>query len=218
MQRTQSEQDFFQAFVDRTPDGSRPVFIPKGDINSPAYAQPILEAAPDLLVAYGCSIVREPLISAFAGRFVNLHLGLSPYYRGSGTNYWPLVNGEPEYAGATFMHLDAGVDTGEIIHQLRARIVWGDMPAQIGNRLIVDAAYACAEIIRQFPSLPAMPPVTAPERARVYRKKDFTEESVARLYANFQAGLVERYLAEQAERDQRVPILVNPGLAQQAAP
>ncbi len=38
------------------------------------------------------------------------------------------------------MHIDAGVDTGEVIHQMRARVALGDSPAQIGNRLIVDMA------------------------------------------------------------------------------
>ena len=38
--------------------------------------------------------------------------------------------------GATFMYIDAGIDTGEIIHQIRADIVIGDSPHSIGNRLI----------------------------------------------------------------------------------
>ena len=39
-----------------------------------------------------------------------------------------------------------------------------------------------------------------PDVEHVYRKKDFTEESVARLYANFAGGLVKRYLQEEQER------------------
>ena len=39
-------------------------------------------------------------------KILNLHLGISPYYKGSGTNYFPLVNNEPQYVGATFMFLD----------------------------------------------------------------------------------------------------------------
>ena len=148
--REQSEKDFFELFIDNVSDNSRPIFLLKGDINSSSYIEAIIKAKPDLLVAYGCSIIKEPLVSAFKGRVLNIHLGLSPYYRGSGTNYWPLVNGEPEYVGATFMHLDSGIDTGEIIHQTRPRIIWGDTPAQIGNRLIADMAFACREIIRHF--------------------------------------------------------------------
>ena len=61
---------------------------------------------------------------------------MSPYYRGSGTNFWPFVNNELQFIGATFMHIDEGVDTGEIIHQIRANIFHDDNIHQIGNRLI----------------------------------------------------------------------------------
>lgn len=210
--REQSEQDFFGLFVDTTPDYSRPVFLPKGAINGVPYTEAIIASQPDLLVAYGCSIIKEPLLSAFSGRFLNVHLGLSPYYRGSGTNYWALVNNEPEYMGTTFMYIDAGIDTGEIIHQIRARVVWGDTPSQIGNRLIADTAYAYRAMIANFDRLERMASLPLPNHVRVYKQKDFSEESVRTLYANFANGLVDSYLAQQSERCRKVPILQNPSL------
>jgi methionyl-tRNA formyltransferase len=210
--RTQSEKDFFAAFVDRVDDHSKPLALPKGEINAPEHVERVIACQPDLLVAYGSSIIREPLLSAFPGRFLNVHLGLSPYYRGSGTNYWPLVNDEPEYVGATFMHIDAGVDTGEVIHQIRAQVSWGDTPSQIGNRLILDMAYTCVDVIRKFDQLERMPALPVSANERVYKKKDFTEESVATLYANFANGLVDRFLSQRDERCRAAPILHNPGL------
>ena len=210
--REQSEMDFFGLFVDSTPDYSKPIFLPKGSVNQPPYADAIIESRPDLLIAYSCSIIKEPLLGAFSGRFLNVHLGLSPYYRGSGTNYWSLVNNEPEFMGTTFMHIDAGIDTGEIIHQIRAHIVWGDTPSQIGNRLIVDTAQAYRNIIRNFDLLERMPSLPNPDHVRVYKQKDFSEESVRTLYANFSNGLVEQYLANESERCRRVPILQNRAL------
>ncbi len=210
--RERSENDFFGLFVDNTADNSHPVFLPKGEVNNRAYAQTIIDSNPDLLIAYGCSIIREPLLSAFRGRFLNVHLGLSPYYRGSGTNYWPLVNGEPEYVGATFMYIDSGIDTGEIIHQVRANYSWGDTPSQIGNRLIVEMSRLCRSIIINFDNLERMPPLPRPVHERVYKRKDYTEESVAALYRNFEAGLIDTYLNEEASRCEKVPICSNPAL------
>jgi phosphoribosylglycinamide formyltransferase-1 len=206
--RARSEQDFFGPFVELAPDCSKPVFLPKGDINKPEHCNDILRLKPDLLLSYGCSLIRDPLLSAFSGRFINIHLGLSPYYRGSGTNFWPLVNGEPEYVGVTFMHIDAGVDTGEIIHQLRARVFPGDSPHQIGNRLIADMVSETAKILRKFETLEKLEPLPIPEIVRVCKQKDFTVDSVKRLYAAFDDGLVERYLREHSARVARVPILV----------
>ena len=208
--RRQSEVDFFGAFTDQVADRSNPVFLPKGQINSSAYTQAIIDAQPDLVVAYGCSLIREPLLSAFKGRFLNVHLGLSPYYRGSGTNFWPLVNKEPAYLGATFMHIDAGIDTGEIIHQIRARLVWGDTPSQIGNRLIVDMCRAYRRIVANFDALTPVGQLPLPDDARVYRKKDFTEDAVQTLYRHFREGLVDDYLTQARERCRRVPIVRHP--------
>jgi len=126
--RAQSEQDFFGLFLEHEPDYSQPVELAKGQINEPGYVDEIVQSDPDLIVAYGCSLIREPLLSHFQGRLLNVHLGLSPYYRGTGTNFWPLVKGEPELVGATFMHMDQGVDTGAILHQIRARVAWGPGP------------------------------------------------------------------------------------------
>ena len=205
-----AERDFFALFVETADDLSSPIHIPKGDINEKEHVEAILALRPDLLVAYGCSIIRGKLLEEYSGRFLNVHLGLCPWYRGSGTNFWPLVNGEPEYVGATFMHIDAGVDTGEIIHQIRAEYCWADTPHAVGNRLIRDMAGVYAAIVRRFDELPRMPQPPAPQRPRYYRKKDFSEESVRRLYANFCHGMIERYLAEKEERDSRVPLVKNP--------
>ncbi len=208
--RAASERDFFEPFVRLTDDRSAPVAIAKGAVNDAEVVQAIIGAAPDLLVAYGCSLIDQPLTDAFAGRFLNVHLGLSPYYRGSGTNFFPLVHGTPEYVGATFMHLDSGIDTGEIIHQIRARVRPGDTPHQIGNRLIADVAAVYCAVVDRFDDLAAMRPPPTPAEERLCLRKDFTPEATAALYQQFADGMVERYLAEQEARDAAVPIVTNP--------
>ncbi len=208
--RTQSEEDFFRPFVRMTPDHSRPVRLAYGAINAPAQVEAIAAAEPDVLAAYGCSLVKPPLVGAFAGRFLNVHLGLSPYYRGSGTNFWPLVNNEPQYVGATFMHLDEGVDTGEIIHQIRAECRPGDTPHQIGNRLIAQVAEVYRVLLSHFHELPRMPQPPAPAAPRVCKRADFTPEAVRALYANFADGMVARYLERREAADAEVPLVTNP--------
>lgn len=210
--RERTEEDFFRDFVDCVDDRSRPVSIPKGEVNSPEVFDEISSLAPDLLVAYGCSIVKEPLLGRFAPRFLNVHLGLSPYYRGAGTNFWPFVNGEPEYAGITFMYIDAGVDTGEIIHQIRPRIYPGDTFHVIGNRLISDMARVYADIVVRYDDLVRVPQIPVPADEKVYKRKDFTDGAVELLLGRLQGGLIETYLREREERCRKVLIVENPAL------
>ena len=208
--REQAEEDFFKLFIDSQEDKSRPISLPKGQINDEKYTQQIINSNPDLLICYGSSIIKEPLITFFKNRYLNVHLGLSPYYRGSGTNYWPLVNEEPEYVGATFMHIDAGVDTGEIIHQIRPRYSWNDTPSQIGTRFIAEMAREYLKIIINYNSLPTMPSLKSKAKDKLYKMKDYSEESVKILYENFNNGLIKKYLEEKEERCSKVPIITNP--------
>jgi len=213
--REQSEHDYFGSFVNIAPDYSSPTYISGGGVNNEDVYDEVTECDPDLLVAYGCSIIKDPLLSEYQGRFLNLHLGLSPYYRGSGTNFWPLVNGEPEYVGATFMHIDAGVDTGEIIHQLRARVYPSDGPHDIGNRLITDAGQMYPELVRRFNELE---PVEQPESdgGNYYTSSDYSVEATNTLYENFENGLVDEYLHRRSERVSDVPIIKNPAIDDEA--
>ena len=206
--RDQVERDFFEDYVASAEDFSRPRYLAKGAINDPEIVDEIKTLNPDLLVCYGSSLIKSDLVETFAGRFLNVHLGLSPYYRGSGTNVWALINGEPGMVGATFMHIDAGIDTGAIIHQIRARLVVGDSPHTIGTRLIKDMALAYAQLIRNFDDLASM---EQPEgEGRLYLRKDFTSEACAALYARFGDGLVQRHLRSTGE--ELVDLVSNPGM------
>ena len=206
--RGQTEIDFFQSFNDQIKDYSNSVYIARKQINSENYINEIIDLNPDLIISFGCSIIKGKLLDLFKGRFINVHLGLSPYYRGSGTNYWPMVYGEFEFIGATFMHIDAGIDTGKIIHQIRPKIFWGDSPSQIGNRLITDVAYTFIKLINNFESLLELEQLPDSADYKYYRQKDYTNSSVDKLYQTFNQNL-EIYLQNEEERLGKIPILEN---------
>lgn len=214
--RAVSESDFFAAFVEFAPDHSQALDVARGAVNDDKVVEDICRLQPDLIAAYGCSLIRGHLLDAFAGRLLNVHLGLSPYYRGAGTNFWPLVNGEPEYVGATFMHMDAGIDTGEVLHQIRAHVVSGDTPHQIGNRLIRDMAVVYGRLLSRFGSLRPVPQLPMPATPRVYKMTDLSETAVRQAYEQLAGGMIERYLPAKEARDAAVPICVNPALADPA--
>ncbi|MFN9115741.1 MAG: formyltransferase family protein [Bacteroidota bacterium] len=206
--RSQTERDFFELYCRSTPDLSNPCQIVKGDINRDDIVEEIIELAPDIIVAYGCSIIRSRLLAHFRGCFINIHLGISPYYRGSGTNFWPFVNNELSCVGTTFMHIDEGIDTGKIIHQIRARMDVFDNIHQVGNRLICDSVMECRKLIRNFENLSALEGDSNIDfTKRYYRKKDFTEEALQLALANIVNNNIGAYLSSKADADRRYPIL-----------
>jgi len=203
--REKSEIDFFESFCQLTEDKSNPIFIEKGEINLEKHVNKIISLNPDFIISYGCSIIRSDLLKVFSGRFINIHLGLSPYYRGSGTNFWPFVEDKLSLIGTTFMHIDEGVDTGKIIHQIRASIIQGDSIHSIGNRLIQDSAKECLKLIKNFDSLKESKETTNIE-GRLFRNKDFTEDSIQEAYKNLDRK-INNYLENKRLIDREFPII-----------
>lgn len=192
--REVSEQDFFEDFVMYSKDNSRPELVELGGVNNSEIVEKINKLNPDLIISYGCSIIKGELLTKFKGRFINLHLGLSPYYRGCATNFWPFVNGEPEYCGVTFMHIDEGVDTGKVIHQIQADFGITDHPVNIGNRLIKKMTKVCAELIIKFHELKPMHTYSS-DKELLYKNKDLNDGAVIQYYKNF-AMNIERLCDE----------------------
>lgn len=207
------EKDFFEVFCTKIEDNSNPILINKGEINNQDQVSKIIELNPDIIISYGCSIIRSDLLNTFKQKFINIHLGLSPYYRGSGTNFWPFVNNELHFIGTTFMHIDEGVDTGEIIHQIRANISYNDNIHQIGNRLIRDSFMECVKLIRSFDKLEPMPKIELnSSEEKYYKKKDFTEESLTKAYNNLSNKMIEKYLENRTYFENKYPIIKNPSV------
>ena len=199
--RDESEARYFAADAAvRLEPGAAVRTVRAGACSDPAEVAVMQAARPDVVLVFGTGILREPLLSTFEGRVINMHLGLSPYYRGAGTNFWPLVNREPEYVGATIHYLDAGIDTGPIISHARPSVERSDGPHDLGNKTIVAAAEALlraaaahvAGAVRAFPQSGG---------GRFYQRKDFSADAVRTLYRNFETGMIDEYLAARPARD-----------------
>lgn len=87
------------------------------NINDKFVYDKVMELAPDLIVVLGTSIIKPPLIKVPAKGMINLHMGITPEYRGSKGEFWALYNNEPDKVGVTVHYIDEGIDTGNIILQ-----------------------------------------------------------------------------------------------------
>jgi folate-dependent phosphoribosylglycinamide formyltransferase PurN len=70
----------------------------------------------DVFVVFGASYIKGPLCEHLVSRgAMNIHMGVSPFYRGSSTNFWAMYDGRPELVGATIHLLSKGLDSGPIL-------------------------------------------------------------------------------------------------------
>lgn len=203
--REQSEFDFFSPSISQAYDVPT-LEIPAGELNSP-YVYKFLENVKfDIVITFGVSILSPHLINLLQRKILGIHLGLSPYYRGSGTNFFPFVNSEISAVGYTLMHLDEGIDTGPIIHQGRAPIVLGDSIHSIGNRNIRYMFFDIARILESNLDW-NQTSQSSKSSGKLYRRKDFTVESLVTAYENMNSGLVARYIENNTSELKAFPII-----------
>jgi len=106
-------------------------------------------ASIDLVALAGFTrIVREPLLSAFAGKMLNLHPSLLPKYPGLHACKKAIDSGDAE-SGCTIHLVDAGVDTGEILRQERVPIQPDDTPAALQARIQTKEHVAYPKVISE---------------------------------------------------------------------
>ena len=145
-----------------------------------------------------------------------MHLGLSPYYRGAATNFWPLVNREPECVGATIHQAILEVDAGAVLSQVRPELGPDDRAHDIGCKAIIAGARAFVQTLAaagagDFP--PSRPQSSGASsgassgEALLFRRRDFSAESVLKLRRNFDTGMIPEYLEKRASRNAAFPLV-----------
>ncbi len=112
----------------------------------PAFVARLRELAPDVgvVVAYG-HILKPELLAIPKHGMVNVHPSLLPELRGAAPIEWAIINGLTK-TGVTIMQLDAGMDSGPILHQIPedvpADITAGELAthlAEVGAEALVEA-------------------------------------------------------------------------------
>lgn len=88
-----------------------------GDLNLLSQEQLADALSSELYVVFGASYIKGWLIDFLtSSKALNIHMGVSPYYRGSSCNFWALYDNKPEYVGSTIHLLSKGLDSGPMLY------------------------------------------------------------------------------------------------------
>lgn len=135
-------------------------------------------------VVFGASYIRGALCDFLtAGNTYNIHMGVSPYYRGSSTNFWALYDGRPDLVGATIHLLTPGLDSGPVVFHALPAAAPVD-PFALGMRAVRSAHAALVEQIARS-RLTAMEavPQNRSLQLRYTRNEHFTDDVAAEYLA-----------------------------------
>ena len=185
-QKTEVMKDYFSRVITaETQVFGRPRFLPKkaralclkgGDLNRLELAalKPALES--DYYVVFGASFIKGGLCDFLVDHgALNIHMGVSPYYRGNSCNFWALYDGRPDLVGATIHLLTKGLDSGPLLfHTLpKAQAVDG---FTLGM-LAVKAAHLGLVNVIQEERIRIYPPLAQDKskQIRYAKNADFTD-------------------------------------------
>lgn len=72
---------------------------------------------PSVVVVVNTRILSTRTLSSIPAKFINIHAGITPKYRGWHGGYWALVHNDKTNCGTTIHLVDKGIDTGGILYQ-----------------------------------------------------------------------------------------------------
>ena len=133
----------------RAQEAGLAVFQPES-LKTPETQALLRALAPELIVvvAYG-KILPQAVLDIPGRGCVNVHASLLPKYRGAGPIQWSILNGETE-TGITTMYMARGVDTGDMLLQVKTAIGPDETADELHDRLSVLGAQGLTETIYQL--------------------------------------------------------------------
>ena len=91
--------------------------IKYGDLNlcSMKTLKPFLES--NIYIIFGASYIKGKLARfLIKNKAINIHMGVSPHFRGTDSNFWAIYKEKYQYVGATIHLLSNGLDDGKILY------------------------------------------------------------------------------------------------------
>lgn len=126
-------------------------------VNSAETISILQQLQPDVIVVNGTRIISESVLNSVNARFINMHMGITPLYRGVHGGYWALVDKRYDTCGVSIHLVDKGIDTGGILYQgniqpslIDSFVTYPLLQLAAGlpllNQAVTDCMYECVQI------------------------------------------------------------------------
>lgn len=147
----------------RTEPSPNQAIINIGSADSAELVEAIERVEAKVILLNGCRLLSKETLARLTCPVLNYHAGITPKYRGMNGAYWALATGDAGNFGATVHLVDAGVDTGGVLHQVRGKPQPGDNLTNYAMRLASLSRDICIRAVedalagRLSPQKPDMP-------------------------------------------------------------
>ena len=179
------------------------IAIERKSLNS-SNVQTILKQDVDLLLSYGCHMLSEETLECVKGHAWNIHGGLSPWYRGAITHFWPSYLLQPQMTGMTVHELTQQLDAGDVIHQNVADLVRGDGLHELSCRAVSKMGDELPTLIQKLHSNQPIEANSHKTTGKLWLGKDWRPEHLHLIYSVYGDRVVNHYLDGRFEKSDPV--------------
>lgn len=164
------------------------------ELNSEKTAEFIKEQSPDICIIFGTLLIKDPVYSVLPSDKLNIHLGLSPWYKGSATLFWPFYELKPHHAGVTIHQIVDKPDAGAIIHQCVPKLEKNDGIHDVGCKAVIKASEDLKKIL-EYRRNNSFQETIQKTQGRLYLSRDFKPEHLRVIYDLYDNKIVNKFLA-----------------------
>ena len=132
----------------------------------------------DVYVVFGSSYIKGELVDFLVKqKAINIHAGVSPYYRGTDCNFWALYDDNTHLVGTTIHLLSKGLDSGPMLYHAMSNLKTN--PFEYTMSTVKSAFHSIAERIKDG-SIFTIKPIVQDKikEVRYSKKSEFSEELV----------------------------------------
>ena len=177
--------------------------LPSGDLNkcSIEFLYSFLKS--DVYIVFGSSYIKDDLANfLIKHKALNIHLGISPYYRGTDCNFWALFDNNPHLVGATIHLLSKGLDSGPILYHALSEIK--EDPFIYTMSAVKSAFESIAQKIENKTIFEHTPEIQDKSKEIKYSKKnEFNDEVIKKFFLNkIDLNEAEKLLKEAEKKEQ----------------
>ena len=173
---------FKNEFVNKNNKNIKTLPVLYGELNklSLSFLEDFLKS--DIYVVFGSSYIKGELVDFLVKqRAINIHAGVSPYYRGTDCNFWALYDDNPHLVGSTIHLLSKGLDSGPMLYHAMSNLKKN--PFEYTMSTIKSAFHSIAEKIKDGSILTIKPIIQDKSKEVRYSKKsEFNEEIVKKYF------------------------------------
>ncbi len=168
--------------------------IPRTNLNDVKVEKFIRKVGADCIFSYGPDLLKDNILSTVNDFAFNLHGGLSHWYKGAATMFWPFYFLEPNYVGTTLHYITRNIDSGNIVQHTGAKLEHGVCIHEVACKAIVAATRDVVRVMQKMNKGEVFPGVEQRKNGKLFLERNWRPEHLRLIYDLYEDKIVDLYL------------------------